>query len=109
MCDRGVIFGPPAMPSALDPTRPRDDRPPSKAELRGSLGTIKRELEQGGYYVAEAQRAVDRTVREKLAEQVSGKDFGARGGGSGDNTPLIQAAVNAGREVILPPVRYRLG
>lgn len=56
--------------------------------------------------------AVPRTVRDKLLEVLSVKDFGAAGDGESDDTASIQAAVDAafaaGRELFIPPGQYVL-
>jgi polygalacturonase len=49
--------------------------------------------------------AIDRSIESKLKDTVSIKDFGAVGDGS-DATAEIQAAVNTGSAVIIPPGEY---
>ena len=51
--------------------------------------------------------AVVRTVQDKMREVVSVKDFGAVGDGVADDTAAIQAALDAGITVRVPPGRYR--
>jgi hypothetical protein len=50
--------------------------------------------------------AVTRTVKAKLQETVSVKDFGAVGDGVTDDTAAIQAAVNAANAIYFPPGEY---
>jgi len=52
--------------------------------------------------------AVDRTVRDKLAESVSVKDFGAKGDGVTDDTTAIQAALNlvGAHRIVFPAGTY---
>jgi hypothetical protein len=53
--------------------------------------------------------AVDRTVKAKLQETVSVKDFGAVGDGVTDDTAVIQAAVDSGAgKVLFPSGTYNL-
>ncbi|HZU63740.1 MAG TPA: glycosyl hydrolase family 28-related protein [Novosphingobium sp.] len=57
--------------------------------------------------------AVARTVQAKLAENVSVKDFGAKGDGSTDDTAAIQAAITAvgaagGGRLLVPPGTYKI-
>lgn len=49
-----------------------------------------------------------RLMRDKLAERVSVRDFGARGDGTADDAPAFQAALDAALEVHVPAGRYRL-
>lgn len=49
-----------------------------------------------------------RLLREKLAERVSVRDFGAAADGLTDDTAAFQAAVDAALEVHVPAGRYRL-
>lgn len=50
--------------------------------------------------------ATTRTVQNKLRETVSVKDFGAVGDGVADDTAAIQAALNVGQSVYIPPGTY---
>jgi len=50
--------------------------------------------------------AVTRTVKAKLQETVSVKDFGAVGDGVTDDTAAIQAALNSGGGIYFPPATY---
>jgi hypothetical protein len=50
-----------------------------------------------------------RLLRDKLAERVSVRDFGAVGDGTADDAPAFQAALDAALEVLVPAGRYRLG
>ncbi len=49
-----------------------------------------------------------RLLRDKLAERVSVRDFGAAGDGLTDDAPAFQAAVDVALEVHVPAGRYRL-
>ncbi|MCS6778118.1 MAG: glycoside hydrolase family 55 protein [Geminicoccaceae bacterium] len=49
-----------------------------------------------------------RPLRDKLAERVSVRDFGAIGDGIADDAPAFQAALDAAFEVHVPAGRYRL-
>ena len=53
--------------------------------------------------------AVDRTVKAKLQESVSVKDFGAVGDGVTDDTAAIQAAIDSGSQIIFPAGNYLSG
>ncbi|MCS6877473.1 MAG: glycosyl hydrolase family 28-related protein [Geminicoccaceae bacterium] len=50
-----------------------------------------------------------RLLRDKLAESVSVRDFGAVGDGIADDAPAFQAALDAALAVHVPPGHYRLG
>jgi hypothetical protein len=50
-----------------------------------------------------------RTMPDRLGDVKNVKDFGARGDGTGDDAPAIQAAVNAGGTVFIPPGNYNIG
>jgi hypothetical protein len=50
--------------------------------------------------------ATGRTVRDKLREVKSVKDFGATGDGVTDDTLAIQAALDTGGNIIVPPGSY---
>ncbi len=58
-------------------------------------------------FVASGAGAVSRTMRDKLADLVSAKDFGAKGDGITDDTAAIQAALASHRAVFLPEGVYR--
>ena len=58
-------------------------------------------------FVATGAGAASRTMRDKLADLVSAKDFGAVGDGIADDTAAIQAALAAHRSVFLPEGVYR--
>jgi hypothetical protein len=89
------------MPSLLDIAKPADNHPASKQEFRAAFGTIKAELEHGGFYVSNAPGARERTTHEKLAERVSVKDFGAEKGarGDGQSHSLSTQTIAARREL----------
>jgi hypothetical protein len=50
-----------------------------------------------------------RTMPDRLGDVKNVKDFGAPGDGTGDDAPAIQAAVNAGGTVFIPPGNYNIG
>lgn len=52
--------------------------------------------------------ATRRLIRDKLADVVSVRDFGAKGDGISDDAPAFQAALEAALAVYVPPGRYRL-
>jgi len=97
--------------SAIDPTQPADGVAASKADLRANLRAARDEIEHGGFYVAPGAGASRRTVQARLGEQVSVKDFGAKGDGRADDGAAIQAAIDAvasrrGGEVVIPAGVY---
>ena len=57
--------------------------------------------------------SVGRTVHQKLQEVVSVKDFGAVGDGVADDSPAVQAAINAvganSGTLVFPPGVYKMG
>lgn len=61
-------------------------------------------------FIQSGTGAVERTVRDKLRESVSVKDFGAVGDGTTDDTAAIQAAIDSlpatGGSVYVPPGVY---
>ena len=100
------------MPSRIDDSRPLDGVPASKADLRASLAAAKSELEHGGFFMAAATGAVERTVQETLREVVSVNDFGAVGDGVTDDAPAVRAALDAaaggGKVLVFPNGVYLL-
>jgi len=96
--------------SRIDPSRPADDEPPSKADLRRNLEIARRELSHGGFFRPIGAGAPERTVEDRLHDLVSVKDFGAAGDGSRDDAAEIQAAIDAGAGIVLVPRGwYRIG
>lgn len=61
-----------------------------------------------GSYVPPDPGAVRRTIRDKLREMVSVRDFGAVGDGVADDTLAFQAALAAASSVFVPIGRYRI-
>ncbi|MCW2237895.1 glycosyl hydrolase family 28-related protein [Azospirillum canadense] len=59
-------------------------------------------------FVAPGAGAVRRPIREKLADAVSVKDFGAVGDGVVDDTIAIQAALTSASAVHVPPGTYKI-
>jgi hypothetical protein len=59
-------------------------------------------------FVQPGTGAVTRTWQNKAADIVSVLDFGAVGNGTTDDTAAIQAALNTGKNVYLPPGSYRI-
>lgn len=64
-------------------------------------------------YIAPVAGAVRRTVKERLSDQISIKDFGALGDGTADDSVIFQAAVNsvpagAAGTFLVPAGTYRL-
>ena len=59
-------------------------------------------------YVPPGAGATARPVRDKLADLVSVKDFGAVGDGLVDDTLALQAALTSARAVFVPPGTYRI-
>jgi parallel beta-helix repeat protein len=64
--------------------------------------------QHGSGFQASGAGAVQRHLKEKLAETVSALDFGARGDGKADDTAAIQRALDAHPLVLLPPGTYRI-
>lgn len=55
---------------------------------------------------ASLDASITRTLQERLNDRISVKDFGAKGDGTADDTTAIQAALNTGYPVYLPPGNY---
>ncbi|MFN7900615.1 MAG: glycosyl hydrolase family 28-related protein [Synechococcaceae cyanobacterium] len=64
--------------------------------------------QHGSGFQASGTGAVQRHLKDKLAETVSVLDFGARGDGKADDTAAIQRALDAHPLVLLPPGTYRI-
>lgn len=71
-----------------------------QAELASNTGASLVGFKQAGI------GAAARTVRDKLREVVSVKDFGAVGDGVTDDTAAIQAAINTGFNLVFPAGSY---
>lgn len=78
------------MASAIDPTKPADGVPASKADLRANLLAAKTEIEA-------LQLAGD-----SVLDWVNPLDFGAVGDGSNDDTAALQATIDTGLPIYLP-------
>ncbi|WP_203096338.1 glycosyl hydrolase family 28-related protein [Skermanella rosea] len=59
-------------------------------------------------FVAPGAGAVRRSIRDKLADVASVRDYGAVGDGIADDTLAIQAALTAATSVFVPPGTYRV-
>ena len=59
-------------------------------------------------FVPAGTGATSRTVQDKLRDTVSVKDFGAVGDGVTDDTVAIQAAINEGGVITVPPGTYNV-
>jgi len=88
---------------------------PYPGELQ-DVGAIALDDGANAYQVSPAQMAgyalnkavlsgINRTVQQKLADTVSIMDFGAKADGVTDDAAALQAAIDTGRSVILPPGR----
>lgn len=64
--------------------------------------------DHGSGFLAPGMGAVQRHIKDKLADAVSVKDYGARGDGRSDDTAAIQAALDAHGSVFLPSGHYRI-
>lgn len=64
--------------------------------------------QHGSGFQASGVGAVQRHIKDKLAETVSALDFGARGDGMADDTAALQRALDAHPLVLLPPGTYRI-
>jgi hypothetical protein len=84
------------MPSNIDPTRPEDGIPASKADLRANLAVAKAELEHGGF--VEGQAPVNyAAATSKVSDHLAGIDaaLGAAGGGDASTTSYTAAGTGA--------------
>jgi hypothetical protein len=76
-------------------------------------GTVEGALQEAPLYNQGGTSAVTRTVRSRLQDFVSVKDFGAVGNGSTDDTAAVQAAIDRvealGGNLLFPPGRYLFG
>src|ERR1044072_2177282 len=64
------------MPSSILTTKPEDNIPASKADLRAIFATIKTEIEHGGFFKYAVSGFTERQVKEKLSDLFDARDFG---------------------------------
>jgi hypothetical protein len=101
-----------------DTDLPASTQLPGRAERQGKLlsfdsagnPTVRPPVDEEALstYVPPGAGAVSRPVRDKLADVVSIKDFGAVGDGMVDDTLAIQAALTTAKAVHVPPGTYRI-
>lgn len=95
-----------SMPSVIDPTRPVDGVPASKADMRANFAAIRQEVEHGGFYTGLV--GTERPVRDYIMGQwVDVREFGAKGDNV-DDTTALQNALDSKLPLHFPPGTYRL-
>ncbi len=101
-----------------DSDLPASTQLPGRAERQGKLlsfdsagnPTVRPPVDEEALstYAPPGAGAVSRPVRDKLADVVSIKDFGAVGDGTADDTLAIQAALTTAKAVHVPSGTYRI-
>lgn len=61
-----------------------------------------------GWFIQFGAGAIYRTFQDKMRDQVSARDFGAKGDGSNDDTSAINMALATGKLVFLPKGSYKV-
>lgn len=79
----------------------------ARDKVNDAIQQIMADIAGGAVALASGTGATRRSVRDKLREIVSVKDFGAVGDGTTDDTAEIQAAFDSGaKRVVFPPGTY---
>ena len=101
------------MGSKIDSEAIVDGQPVSKDKIRRSLRAARDEMEHGGFFRIASNDSAERTVRERLSDYLSVRDFGAIGDGITDDSKAIFAALEAASAsqhiVHFPSGHYRIG